>query len=217
MSNLDHERLREIESSAKKVDELAKILDFQRQETKFARQAWEAAVERHLEMCRATEDSQDVAEAPLLRRIEEVGAEANGRPAWADETFAALVSVGHTEHQARARVDRAIASGRQFASVQDAIEWIYGDQPIVADAVTEPPEPAADHEVDEPEWHGEPVPNEPAWDGVDEPSTMARDGWDLVTSQPMSDDAKAEADALAKIEAGGKKAKGRKRSKAQQG
>jgi hypothetical protein len=166
MSNLDHERLREIESSAKKVDELAKILDFQRQETKFARQAWEAAVERHLEMCRATEDSQDVAKAPLLRRIEEVSAEANG-------------------------------------------------QPVVADAVTEPPEPDAEHEEDEPDWHGEPVGH--PLDQAPEVIGDRPNGWDIVTSRPMSDEAKAEADALAKIEAGGKKAKGRKRSKAQQG
>jgi hypothetical protein len=183
MSNVDHERLREIESSAKKVDELAQILEFQRQEAKLARQAWEAAVERHLELCRATEDSQDVADAPLLRRIEE--AEANG-------------------------------------------------QPIVADAVTEPPEPASDHEEDEPDWHGEPLyppsefyPADGAGSGgerLGHPLDQAPDvigdepsGWDLVTSQPLSDDAKAEADALAKIESGAKRAKGRKRSKAQQG
>jgi hypothetical protein len=164
MSNLDHERLREIESSAKKVDELAKILDFQRQETKLARQAWEEAVERHLELCRATEDSQDVAKAPLLKRIEELGAEANG-------------------------------------------------QPIVADAVTEPPEPAAEHEEDDPDWHGEPVVDrDGGW--TDEYLDATAEG-DRIAMEEERD--KAEADALAAIESGAKKAKSRKRSKAQQG
>jgi hypothetical protein len=162
MNDPDHERLREIEASAQRVDTLRCEFELRRADAREAKEAWEEAVERHLELCRATEESQDVAKAPLLRQIEERGAEANG-------------------------------------------------QPIVADAVTEPPEPDADHEVDEPDWHGEAVghPLDRSFEVIGDQSN----GWDLVTSRPLSDDAKAEADALAAIEAGSKKAKGRKGKK----
>jgi Holliday junction DNA helicase RuvA len=44
------------------------------------------------------------------------------------DTFAALLSVGHSESQARDLIDRALAAGkrrRRFSSVADLIEAIY--------------------------------------------------------------------------------------------
>jgi Holliday junction DNA helicase RuvA len=41
------------------------------------------------------------------------------------ETFAALLSVGHTESQARQLIDKATTSKRRYQSVADLIEAIY--------------------------------------------------------------------------------------------
>ncbi|MCS7236837.1 MAG: helix-hairpin-helix domain-containing protein [Thermoguttaceae bacterium] len=41
------------------------------------------------------------------------------------ETLAVLVSLGHSEAEARRLVDRALATGRQFPDVQSLIETIY--------------------------------------------------------------------------------------------
>jgi Holliday junction DNA helicase RuvA len=54
----------------------------------------------------------------------------NGEPASAEpdvirDTFAALLSVGHTESQARDAIDRVLADRKRFKSVADMIEAIY--------------------------------------------------------------------------------------------
>ena len=56
--------------------------------------------------------------------------EANGQPDNAEpdvirDTFAALLSVGHTESQARQAIDRALAGKKKFKSVADMIDAIY--------------------------------------------------------------------------------------------
>jgi Holliday junction DNA helicase RuvA len=57
-------------------------------------------------------------------------AEANGHPENAEpdvirDTFAALLSVGHTESQARQAIDHALAGRKKFKSVADMIDAIY--------------------------------------------------------------------------------------------
>ena len=57
-------------------------------------------------------------------------AEANGAPENAEpdvirDTYAALLSVGHTESQAREAIDRVLAGKKKFKSVADMIEAIY--------------------------------------------------------------------------------------------
>ncbi len=57
-------------------------------------------------------------------------AQANGAPENAEpdvirDTYAALLSVGHSESQARAAIDRALAGKKKFKSVADMIEAIY--------------------------------------------------------------------------------------------
>jgi holliday junction DNA helicase RuvA len=57
-------------------------------------------------------------------------AEANGAPENAEpdvirDTFAALLSVGHTDSQAREAIDRVLAGKKKFKSVADMIEAIY--------------------------------------------------------------------------------------------
>jgi holliday junction DNA helicase RuvA len=57
-------------------------------------------------------------------------AEANGAPENAEpdvirDTYAALLSVGHNESQARQAIDRALAGKKKFKSVADMIEAIY--------------------------------------------------------------------------------------------
>lgn len=42
-----------------------------------------------------------------------------------DAAFAALLTVGHTEPQARAAIDKVLESGKVFASVSDMIDFIY--------------------------------------------------------------------------------------------
>jgi holliday junction DNA helicase RuvA len=57
-------------------------------------------------------------------------AEANGAPENAEpdvirDTFAALLSVGHTDSDAREAIDRVLAGKKKFKSVADMIEAIY--------------------------------------------------------------------------------------------
>jgi Holliday junction DNA helicase RuvA len=53
------------------------------------------------------------------------GAPENARPDVIRDTYAALLSVGHTESQARQAIDRALAGKRKFKSVADMIDAIY--------------------------------------------------------------------------------------------
>ncbi len=60
-------------------------------------------------------------------------AQANGVPDNAEpdvirDTFAALLSVGHNESQARQAIDRALAGKKKFKSVADMIDAIYLQQ-----------------------------------------------------------------------------------------
>ena len=60
----------------------------------------------------------------------ETPAEANGAPENAEsdvirDTFAALLSVGHTESQARQAIDRVLAGKKKFRTVADMIDAIY--------------------------------------------------------------------------------------------
>jgi holliday junction DNA helicase RuvA len=59
-----------------------------------------------------------------------VAAEANGAPDSVEpdvirDTYAALLSVGHSESQAREAIDRALSAKKKFKSVADMIEAIY--------------------------------------------------------------------------------------------
>jgi holliday junction DNA helicase RuvA len=65
---------------------------------------------------------QEVAAGPV--------AESNGEPDYAEpdvirDTYAALLSVGHTESQARQAIDRVLSGKKKFKSVADMIEAIY--------------------------------------------------------------------------------------------
>src|SRR5262245_11944894 len=62
--------------------------------------------------------------------IAATAAESNGAPENAEpdvirDTYAALLSVGHTESQARQAIDRVLAGKKKFKSVPDMIEAIY--------------------------------------------------------------------------------------------
>jgi holliday junction DNA helicase RuvA len=59
-----------------------------------------------------------------------VPAEANGAPESAEpdvirDTYSALLSVGHSESQAREAIDRVLTAKKKFKSVADMIEAIY--------------------------------------------------------------------------------------------
>ena len=53
------------------------------------------------------------------------GAVENAEPDVIRDTYAALLSVGHTESQARQAIDRVLAGKKKFKSVADMIEAIY--------------------------------------------------------------------------------------------
>jgi Holliday junction DNA helicase RuvA len=53
------------------------------------------------------------------------GAAENAEPDVIRDTYAALLSVGHTESQARQAIDRVLAGKKKFKSVADMIEAIY--------------------------------------------------------------------------------------------
>jgi len=49
----------------------------------------------------------------------------NAAPDVIRDTYAALLSVGHSEGQARQAIDRVLAAKKKFKSVADMIEAIY--------------------------------------------------------------------------------------------
>ena len=68
--------------------------------------------------------------SPQTRATVRPPAEANGAPETAlpdviRDTYAALLSVGHNESQAREAIDRALSGKKKFKSVADMIEAIY--------------------------------------------------------------------------------------------
>ncbi len=69
----------------------------------------------------------------LIVNTESGSAQANGVPDNAEpdvirDTFAALVSVGHSESQAREAIDRVLTGKKKFKSVADMIDAIYLQQ-----------------------------------------------------------------------------------------
>jgi Holliday junction DNA helicase RuvA len=56
------------------------------------------------------------------------GAPENAEPDVIRDTFAALLSVGHTESQARQAIDRVLAGKKKYKSVADMIDAIYQHQ-----------------------------------------------------------------------------------------
>jgi Holliday junction DNA helicase RuvA len=63
--------------------------------------------------------------APARAAAESNGAPENAEPDVIRDTYAALLSVGHTESQARQAIDRALSGKKKFKSVADMIEAIY--------------------------------------------------------------------------------------------
>lgn len=57
--------------------------------------------------------------------VEVNGVPDNAEPDVIRDTFAALMSVGHTESQARLAIDRALTGKKKYKSVADLIEAIY--------------------------------------------------------------------------------------------
>lgn len=57
--------------------------------------------------------------------VETNGAPENAEPDVIRDTFAALLSVGHTESQARQAIDRVLAGKKKFRTVADMIDAIY--------------------------------------------------------------------------------------------
>jgi Holliday junction DNA helicase RuvA len=57
--------------------------------------------------------------------VESNGEPENAEPDVIRDTFAALLSVGHTESQARQAIDRVLSSKKKFKSVADMIDAIY--------------------------------------------------------------------------------------------
>ena len=53
------------------------------------------------------------------------GAAENAEPDVIRDTYAALLSVGHTESQARQAIDRVLSGKRKYKSVADMIDAIY--------------------------------------------------------------------------------------------
>jgi Holliday junction DNA helicase RuvA len=65
------------------------------------------------------------AEAATSTSAESNGAPENAEPDVIRDTYAALLSVGHTESQARQAIDRVLSGKKKFKSVADMIEAIY--------------------------------------------------------------------------------------------
>ena len=65
------------------------------------------------------------ADEPGAKDLAANGAAENAEPDVIRDTFAALLSVGHTESQARVAIDRVLAGKKKFKSVPDMIEAIY--------------------------------------------------------------------------------------------
>ena len=64
-------------------------------------------------------------EAAQASAAETNGAPENAEPDVIRDTYAALLSVGHNESQARQAIDRVLAGKKKFKSVADMIEAIY--------------------------------------------------------------------------------------------
>jgi Holliday junction DNA helicase RuvA len=64
-------------------------------------------------------------EAAQASAAETNGAPENAEPDVIRDTYAALLSVGHNESQARQAIDRVLAGKKKFKSVGDMIEAIY--------------------------------------------------------------------------------------------
>ena len=62
---------------------------------------------------------------PPARAGDANGAPENAEPDVIRDTYAALLSVGHSESQARQAIDRVLAGKKKFKSVADMIEAIY--------------------------------------------------------------------------------------------
>jgi Holliday junction DNA helicase RuvA len=65
------------------------------------------------------------ADEPGAKDLAANGAADNAEPDVIRDTFAALLSVGHTETQARVAIDRVLVGKKKFKSVPDMIEAIY--------------------------------------------------------------------------------------------
>ena len=65
------------------------------------------------------------AEAAGAASAEANGAAENAEPDVIRDTFAALLSVGHTESQARQAIDRVLSGKKKYKSVADMIDAIY--------------------------------------------------------------------------------------------
>jgi Holliday junction DNA helicase RuvA len=69
----------------------------------------------------------------LILGAEDGAAQVNGKPENAEpdvirDTYAALLSVGHSESQARQAIDRVLIGKKKFKSVADMIDAIYAQQ-----------------------------------------------------------------------------------------
>jgi Holliday junction DNA helicase RuvA len=64
-------------------------------------------------------------EAAKATAVEGNGAAENAEPDVIRDTYAALLSVGHTESQARQAIDRVLLGKRKYKTVADMIEAIY--------------------------------------------------------------------------------------------
>jgi hypothetical protein len=116
------QRIREIEESARKVDKLAMTLAVKTGERKLAKEDWEAAVERHMELCRHWEDSGEVADRPLIRAVEEGADDATTGLAYGDaEDFLELTV------EERAAVDSHLKAVEAKADPAD--DW--GDESFI--------------------------------------------------------------------------------------
>lgn len=67
-------------------------------------------------------------EAAEGAKVESNGAPENAEPDVIRDTFAALLSVGHSESQARREIDRVLTGKKKFKSVADMIDAIYQQQ-----------------------------------------------------------------------------------------
>ncbi len=89
------------------------------------KKAWEAACERLQELSCKWEDSEEVAARPLIAAVEAKAEKTD--PRVVKDTFEALISVGHTDDQARNAIDRV--KGILFTSVNDMLDAIYKEYP----------------------------------------------------------------------------------------
>jgi Holliday junction DNA helicase RuvA len=67
-------------------------------------------------------------EGPAAAPVESNGHAENAEPDVIRDTYAALLSVGHTESQARREIDRVLSGKKKYKSVADMIDAIYQQQ-----------------------------------------------------------------------------------------